>query len=473
MPWVYLKFRHSRRLNKFNAQLAETLGLMAGGLQAGLSLPQAIDSVVREGTEPMAGELRRALVEQRLGVDITDALEGVGQRMDSEDFDWIVMAIRIQREVGGNLAEILHTVSETLREREYLRRQVKALSAEGRLSGYILTGLPPLIGLYMMIVNPDYIALLYTTLPGFVLLASRHSSSVWDRSPCRSSRRWRSDMSMTLLLGAGLLCAAMILALTVIGVVTTERRGVARSVAAVQALDSAPSVLKAEIEKPFAERVIAPLGERMVGLGRKVARADTARKIQYRLNVAGNPPAWDVNRILGLKVLGLALFGGLGFLYLLGMGWPFYRVVLATALAAGFGYVLPNVLLYNAGEKREKLMRNALPDAMDLLTISVEAGLGFDAAVSRVAKNGEGPLNQEFARLLQEMQLGVGRTDCDAGHGRAHVAARTSSPSAAPWCRPTASASRSPACYASRARRCASSDVSGPRRRRSRCRCAS
>lgn len=172
LPWIYLKFRHSRRLSRFNGQLAETLGLMAGGLQAGLSLPQAVDSVVREGSEPMAGELRRALVEQRLGVDITDALEGVGQRMDSEDFDWIVMAIRIQREVGGNLAEILHTVSDTLREREYLRRQVKALSAEGRLSGYILTGLPPLIGIYMMFVNPEYIALLYTTLPGFVLLGA-------------------------------------------------------------------------------------------------------------------------------------------------------------------------------------------------------------------------------------------------------------------------------------------------------------
>jgi tight adherence protein B len=169
-PWVYLKFRHSRRLSRFNGQLAETLGLMAGGLQAGLSLPQAIDSVVREGNEPMAGELRRALVEQRLGVDITDALEGVGERMDSEDFEWIVMAIRIQREVGGNLAEILHTVSDTLREREYLRRQVKALSAEGRLSGYILTGMPPAIGLYMMFGNPEYISVLYTTLPGFVLL---------------------------------------------------------------------------------------------------------------------------------------------------------------------------------------------------------------------------------------------------------------------------------------------------------------
>jgi tight adherence protein B len=171
VPWLYLKFRHSRRLNAFNAQLAQTLGLMAGGLQAGLSLPQSVDTVVREGHEPMAGELRRALVEQRLGVDITDALEGVAERMESDDFSWVVMAVRIQREVGGNLAEILHTVSETLREREYLRRQVKALSAEGRLSGYILTGLPPLIFFYMTFANPDYVRLLYTTLPGYLILA--------------------------------------------------------------------------------------------------------------------------------------------------------------------------------------------------------------------------------------------------------------------------------------------------------------
>lgn len=169
-PWLYLKFRHSRRLSAFNGQLADTLGLMAGGLQAGLSLPQAVDSVVREGHEPIAGELRRALVEQRLGVDITDALDAVGERMESEDFSWVVLAIRIQREVGGNLAEILHTVADTLREREYLRRQVRALSAEGRLSGYILTALPPLIGLYMTMVNPEYISLLYTTVPGYFLL---------------------------------------------------------------------------------------------------------------------------------------------------------------------------------------------------------------------------------------------------------------------------------------------------------------
>lgn len=216
---------------------------------------------------------------------------------------------------------------------------------------------------------------------------------------------------MILLIGAGLLCLAMTLGLSVIGVATSERRGVARSVAAIQALDSAPSVLRTEVEKPFSERVLAPLGDRFVSLGKRLVRADTVSKLQYKLDVAGNPPAWDVNRIMGLKVLGLGVFAVLGFLYMLGLGWPILQLLLGTVLIGGFGYVLPNILLTNAGQKREKLMRNALPDAIDLLTVSVEAGLGFDAAVARVAKNTTGPLSQEFARLLQEMQLGVGRTE--------------------------------------------------------------
>lgn len=235
--------------------------------------------------------------------------------------------------------------------------------------------------------------------------------------------------SLMLFIGAGLVCTAGIISLSLIGVINTERRSVARSVAAIQALDSTPSTLREEIERPFAERVIAPLGERMVNLGRMLVRADTARKIQHRLDIAGNPPAWDVNRILGLKALGMAVFGGLGFLYLLAAGWPFLKLVAATAAAAAFGYILPNILLYNAGQKRESLMRNGLPDALDLLTISVEAGLGFDAAVSRVARNSEGPLAQEFARLLQEMQIGMGRADAMRA-----MAERTSLPELKSFC---------------------------------------
>jgi tight adherence protein B len=170
LPWMFLGFKRSRRLKAFNSQLAGCLQLMAGSLKAGLSLAQALDTVVREGHEPLSGEFRRALVETRLGVPIEDALESIGMRMESGDFEWTVMAIRIQREVGGNLAELLLNVAGTLRERDYLRRQVKALSAEGRFSAYILLALPPAIIAYMMLVNPTYLSPLIHTPQGFVLL---------------------------------------------------------------------------------------------------------------------------------------------------------------------------------------------------------------------------------------------------------------------------------------------------------------
>ena len=220
-------------------------------------------------------------------------------------------------------------------------------------------------------------------------------------------------MTATLFLALGglLLFTALALSLSLIGVVTAERRGVGRSLSAIQALDQAPAVLKEELERPFSERVIAPLGERLVGVGRKIVRADTAQRIQHRLDIAGNPQGWDVNRIIGLKVLAMGVLGVLGALYMLAKGSAVPVTMLTTGGLAAFGYVLPNVLLYNAGEKRVKQMRNSLPDAIDLLTVSVEAGLGFDSAVGRVAKNTKGPLAQEFTRLLQEMQIGVGRAD--------------------------------------------------------------
>jgi len=169
--WMYLGFKQSRRLKAFNGQLAGTLQLMAGSLQAGLSFAQGMDTIVREGAEPVAGEFRRALVETRLGVTVEDALDGIAERMHSDDFRWTVMAIRIQREVGGNLAELMLSVAATLRERDYLRRQVKSLSAEGRFSAYILLGLPPLVMLYEYFTNKHYLMPLFTTSLGYLMVA--------------------------------------------------------------------------------------------------------------------------------------------------------------------------------------------------------------------------------------------------------------------------------------------------------------
>jgi tight adherence protein B len=169
LPFFYLSFKASRRIKNFNGGLAETLQIIAGGLQAGLSLSQAIDTVVKEGAEPIASEFQKAIIEQRLGVEIEDSLEAVAERMESIDFKWVVMAIRIQREVGGNLAELLLTVSATLREREYLRRQVAVLSAEGRLSAWILGGLPPFFVAYLALTRPTYVAPMFHTHLGWIL----------------------------------------------------------------------------------------------------------------------------------------------------------------------------------------------------------------------------------------------------------------------------------------------------------------
>jgi len=169
-PLGYLAFKGARRTNKFLAQLPDTLQLLSGSLSAGYSLPQAVDAVVRQGSPPIADELRKALIEARLGAPIEDALDDVADRMRSKDFSWVVMAIRVQRQVGGNLAEVLATTAATLRERERLRRQVQVLSAEGRLSAYILFGLPIVFSLYMTAARPDYLKPLVTDPIGIALV---------------------------------------------------------------------------------------------------------------------------------------------------------------------------------------------------------------------------------------------------------------------------------------------------------------
>jgi tight adherence protein B len=169
-PWFYLGFRRNRRRKKFERALPDTLQLMSGSLAAGLSLAQSVDTIVRDGTEPVASEFRKVLVETRLGLSLETALQGIADRFESKDFDWVVMAINIQRQVGGNLAELLNTVAATMREREYMRRQVAALAAEGKLSAMVLGGLPPAFMLYLLVANHAYVIVLFTRALGIVML---------------------------------------------------------------------------------------------------------------------------------------------------------------------------------------------------------------------------------------------------------------------------------------------------------------
>ncbi|MGH8892434.1 MAG: type II secretion system F family protein [Actinomycetes bacterium] len=220
-------------------------------------------------------------------------------------------------------------------------------------------------------------------------------------------------MSETLMLALGLagIFLAIALALATVGVITSEKQQVGRSLAAVQALNAAPAAMQRELNKPFNQRVVAPGLAKLTLLGRRFTPSDHMSRIRHRLELAGNPPRWDVDRVIALKMLGLIVGFLLGVSVPTLIGAALLTVVGLTIAATATGYFTPNLILYQMGYNRREQMRKELPDALDLLTISVEAGLAFDAALSQVARNTTGPLAEEFFRVLQEMQIGLGRPD--------------------------------------------------------------
>ncbi len=165
-----LNLKAAMRRRRFQSQLPDMLTLLAGALRAGFSLMQAVDAVSQEIQNPMGKELRRVVSESRLGRELEDALDDTAERTGSADFAWAVMAIRIQREVGGNLAELLLTVADTMIQRERLRREVKALTAEGRISAIVLMCLPPGLGVVMYIMNQSYMEPLFQETLGLIML---------------------------------------------------------------------------------------------------------------------------------------------------------------------------------------------------------------------------------------------------------------------------------------------------------------
>jgi tight adherence protein B len=170
IPYAWLVRARKNRQKKMAEQLPDVLSILASSLRAGHSFLQALDQVAGEIKDPSAGEFNRVVAEIRLGRSIDDAMVEMADRVGSEDMRWAVMAVNIQRQVGGNLAEVLDIVANTVRERAYVQRQVRVLSAEGRLSIAILSALPFGIFAYLAFMNPEYVSPLFTTMMGRILL---------------------------------------------------------------------------------------------------------------------------------------------------------------------------------------------------------------------------------------------------------------------------------------------------------------
>ena len=167
---IALRMKADSIRRRFEDQLTDTLQLLASSLRAGNSLLKALDTVAEEAAQPTAKEFVRAVNEVRVGSDLGDALDNIAQRMHSTDFEWVSQAVDIHREVGGNLAEVLDQVSETLRDRNQMRRQIQSLSADGRLSAWVLMALPLVVPLLLTLINPGFLAPMISSPIGWVLL---------------------------------------------------------------------------------------------------------------------------------------------------------------------------------------------------------------------------------------------------------------------------------------------------------------
>jgi tight adherence protein B len=157
-PLVYLRLRTIRKARRFSAQLADALVLISGSLRAGHSFLQALEVAARETSPPASREFARVIKELSLGAPFEDALTNLGRRVGSKDLELVIIAVLIQRQVGGNLAELLDTVAETIRERVRVQGEIRTLTAQGRISGFIISVLPVVLAGIMSVLNPGYLS---------------------------------------------------------------------------------------------------------------------------------------------------------------------------------------------------------------------------------------------------------------------------------------------------------------------------
>ncbi|MGH3334290.1 MAG: type II secretion system F family protein [Nocardioides sp.] len=222
-------------------------------------------------------------------------------------------------------------------------------------------------------------------------------------------------MTLLLVMGTALVFLAIYMVSTALR--DAESHGLNRSLAVLEAMSSAPKELTKDLDRSFSERVMAPLRASALRIGRRFTGADAGERIRHKLDLAGNPPGWTVDRVVAGKVMGLVAGVVIGFVIALVTGQAATLRILIVAGGALVGFFTPGMYLYQKAHDRSHQMQRDVPDAIDLLTISVESGLGFDAAIQQVAKNTEGPLADEFSRMLREMQIGQARSAALRGLG--------------------------------------------------------
>ena len=360
---------------KFENQLPDTLNLISTSLRAGYSLLQALEAVASESPEPTGREFGRAINETRLGRSPVDSLKDIAERMQSVDFDWAVLAISIQREVGGNLAEVLQTAAETMLHRNRLRREMKALTAEGRISAIVLSALPILL-----------FAFLYFSNPGVSRTAVQHdlrNHRAGGGRPvdgCRHRVAQQDCDDRGIAMDQTLIFATVAIAVTMFALIMYIGMGVVKArESSANRLQSLTPTRSEVLSSGFSERAVAPIVNGIGRLGMRFTPQGWGAKTNHRLVVAGWFPEVDANSWAAIRLVGIVV--GVIAAFVLSGYVDGTTKLLVGGLSIAAGFFGPESVLTRKIDDRRKAIEKDLPDVIDLLVISVEAGLGFEAAL--------------------------------------------------------------------------------------------
>ena len=414
LPRFWLNRRKNGRLNAFNKQLPDTITLIANALRAGSSFLQAIELVVRESRPPISTEFSRVIREVNLGLPFEQALENMVRRVRSDDLELMATAISIQHQVGGNLAEILDSIAYTIRERIRIKGEIRTLTAQQRLSGYVVGFLPIGLAGFLFVAAPGFMDPMFANPPaiaglpaGVIILffGGIHDVHRLHADPQDRGHRGLAMTTSCRIVVAALAAGAILLIF--VGLAGGSPVDPVQARLTQLGTMQAKNLEELELQQPFIERTLRPLMASLSGRMSRTASTSFTEKTEKRLALAGNPGDLRVADWLGVKAIG-AIVGGILFAVLFGArsGSSASRSRSATCSASSgpsSATSIPEFWLGGRVKKRQKAILLMIPDTLDLLTISVRAGLGFDAALGKVVEKLKGPL--------------VGRVPAGAGRG--------------------------------------------------------
>ena len=400
LPYSYANYKRTKRFEKFEEMFPEAIDTLARAVRAGHAFTTALELIASEIGEPVASEFRKLFEEQKFGMPVRDALINLTERVPLVDVKFFVTAVMLQRETGGNLAEILDNLSYVIRERFKIMRQVRVHTAQGRLTMMLLMGLPPLI----------------------VIGHAGHESPIYPAPVCRSHRP-HSDRGRHYLADDRLFCdpedhsdsgvaygtgtVAIVLFLTIAAVVFSFGAAVYAPSSVIGSRLRALGLQKSQrpLKPAFKERLEQALDPLSKAL--PLSPSDVSRTRTWLIQ-AGYRENRHLTIYVGSRVL-LALLGMIVVIAVSGV-----QSLLLMIGVGGLGFFIPRFILKRMIRNRQRRITLALPDALDLTVICVEVGLALDQALMRVGedlRHAHPELSDEFHLVNLEMRAGKPRVE--------------------------------------------------------------